>query len=50
MDNKKHTQPESEKLTQDDIDMLTIVLKRVRGSYPDTPYRPEFVDSLETEA
>lgn len=48
MDNVKHTQPESENLTKDDLDMLETVLKRVRGSYPGTPYRQG--DFFEAEA
>jgi hypothetical protein len=48
MDNIKHKQPDSVNLTQDDMDMLTTVLKRVRGSYPDTPYQyQEFVEEPE---
>lgn len=51
MDNVKHTQPNSEQLTRDDMDMLTSVLKRVHGSTPNDPYRQaDFFEELEPEA
>lgn len=40
MDKVKNTQSEDvNTLTQDDMDVLEVVLKQVRGSYPGSPYR-----------
>lgn len=36
-------------LTDDDLDMLQEVLKNVRGSFPDTPYRQADYDVTDDE-
>ncbi len=55
MDKTKYTQSTddniTDELTRDDTDMLQQVLQRVRGSYPDSPYRQaDFVEDFEAEA
>lgn len=48
------TQSTTDGLTADDMDILQYVLKNVRGSYPDSPYRQadyiDYEDELEAEA
>lgn len=44
------TNQTDQQLTSDDVDMLKQVLLKVRGSYPDSPYRPaDFVEEFEPE-
>lgn len=39
-----------DELTEDDNDVLRYVLKNVRGSYPDSPYRQtDFIEEFDPE-
>ena len=41
------TQSTTDGLTHDDMDVLEYVLKNVRGSYPDSPYRQADYDLVD---
>ena len=45
----KNTISQQRELTSDDLDMLQEVLSRVRGSFPDTPYRQADYDVVDDQ-